>query len=87
MIQTGNDRGGRSRICALHGVLCSVGFGIELSHSTNSFGRLRDLALDRATGRPAAYCAAHLHEHARAEARETRAEHFHDSKDQERSSR
>ena len=77
----GNDRGGRSRIRPLHGRARAVGFGIELSHSTNSFRRLRDLALDRAIGRPAAYCAAHLHEHARTEARQDRAEHFHDSED------
>src|SRR5205823_10539308 len=77
----GNDRGGRSRICPLHGCTCAVGFRIELLHSTDSFRRLRALALDCATGRPAAYRAPHVHEHARAEARQNRAEHFHDGKD------
>ncbi len=76
-----NDRSGRGRIRPLHGRARAVGFGIELSDRADSFRRLRVLAFDCAVGRPGADRAADVHEHARLEAGQARAEHFHDSED------
>src|SRR5205807_5649746 len=65
----GNDSRGRGRLLALYGCANPMGFRIKLPGRTDSPRRLCPLALDGATRRAAAYRAAHVHEHARVEAR------------------